>query len=174
MHNTPASGIFWRTCSLPALYSESWLKAIWLSGSFARGDADRWSDLNLHLLVNDDRVATLKADLTQILDGALPSGWHHSLEAAELIKGLTFVENSLDAHGGVAFDLRWTDLGRLQNQLERYRPLLAALCPPCPSRRSVRFSIRPGHARRSLPLILRSFSPTLAYFSVQLARLLRR
>ncbi len=168
MHNTPRQRHFLAHL-LPALYSEPWLKAIWLSGSFARGDADRWSDLNLHLLVDDDRAATLQADLTAILDGALPLGWHHSLEAAELIKGLTFVENGLDAHGGVAFDLRWTDLGRLQNQLERYRPLRLLFAHPALPADLYDFlsAPRPALSAPDAEII----AATLAYFWVQLARL---
>lgn len=154
---------------LPALQQQPRVKAIWLSGSFARGDADRWSDLNLHLLVDDEGINEFYSVLTSLLDGALATGWHQRLKAVDLIKGLTFVENSLDAQGGVAFDLRWTGITQLQNSLERYRPLkLLFIHPELPSALGDYLAAtRPA----LVPPDAESVASALAYFWVQLARL---
>jgi predicted nucleotidyltransferase len=109
---------------LPPLQDLDWIQAIWLSGSFARGDGDRWSDLNLHLLVEGAQMAQVLGQLCSLLDRQVEEGWHASLEAREMVSGLTFVVETADAtRGGVHFTIRWTGLAHLQSHLHRYRPL---------------------------------------------------
>jgi predicted nucleotidyltransferase len=43
------------------LASDGRVRAVWLSGSFGRGEADEWSDLDLHLAVDDERFGELLA-----------------------------------------------------------------------------------------------------------------
>jgi hypothetical protein len=109
---------------LPPILDLDWIQAIWLSGSFARGNGDRWSDLNLHLLIEDAQMDGALNQLCAILDQQVTEGWHARLEAREMVSGLTFVAETADAtRGGVHFMIHWTGLARLQSHLERYRPL---------------------------------------------------
>jgi hypothetical protein len=109
---------------LPPLQTFDWIQAIWLSGSFARGDGDRWSDLNLHLLIEDAQADSVVAQLCSLLNQQIVEGWHARLEAREIVSGLTFVAETADAtRGGVHFTIRWTGLARLQSHVDRYRPL---------------------------------------------------
>lgn len=109
---------------LPALQGLDWIHAIWLSGSFARGDGDRWSDLNLHLLVEDAQMDHVLDRVCAFLNQQVEEGWHARLQAREMLSGLTFVAESADAtRGGVHFVIRWTGLARLQSHVDRYRPL---------------------------------------------------
>lgn len=109
---------------LPPLQDLHWIHAGWLSGSFARGDGDRWSDLNLHLLIEDAQMEQALTHLCALLDREVDEGWHRRLEAREMVSGLTFVTEPADAtRGGVHFALRWAGLSRLQSHLDQYRPL---------------------------------------------------
>ncbi|MBX3001304.1 MAG: hypothetical protein KF893_22475 [Caldilineaceae bacterium] len=109
---------------LPPLQDLPWLQAIWLSGSFARGDSDRWSDLNLHLLVEDAQMEGVLDQLCAILNREVEEGWHAGLGAREMLSGLTFVSERADAtRGGVHFMIRWTGLAQIQSHVDRYRPL---------------------------------------------------
>jgi hypothetical protein len=106
------------------LQLSEWVQAVWLSGSFARGDADRWSDLDVHLLVPDVHLNQTLANLCAVLDRQMASGWHCRLQTPEMVSGLSFVADPADAtRGGVNFVIRWTGLARLQSHLERFRPL---------------------------------------------------
>ena len=42
-----------------ALDADERISAAWLLGSFGRGEADEWSDLDLHVAVRDDALETL-------------------------------------------------------------------------------------------------------------------
>ncbi len=132
---------------LPAAQKLTWVQAIWLSGSFARGDADRWSNLNLHLLsdgsvsdgqwieapetavevdVQMDRTPLdqVVSDLCTLFDQVFQKQWHCRLRTPTLVSGFTFILDSEDARrGGVHFDIRWTDLAHLNSHLHRYRPV---------------------------------------------------
>lgn len=109
---------------LPSLQDLDWVQAIWLSGSFARNESDRWSDLNLHLLIEDAQMDQALDQLCALLNRQIEEGWHLRLEAREMVSGLTFIAETADAtRGGVHFVVRWTGLARLQSHLDRYRPL---------------------------------------------------
>jgi predicted nucleotidyltransferase len=60
--------------------------ACWLEGSFARGNADAWSDVDLHIVVADEDAAALRAERKEVVgriapilaldDAPLPWGAH--------------------------------------------------------------------------------------------------
>lgn len=119
---------------LPALQTVSWTQAIWLAGSFARGDADRWSNVNLHLLV-DETATDVAATLHRLLAAVLAEGWHSWHGSQTQMRGFTLIPDPLDVtRGGVHFDLHWTTLPHLHAHLHRYRPLrLLAAHPTAPA-----------------------------------------
>jgi predicted nucleotidyltransferase len=43
------------------LDSDQRVRAAWLSGSFGRGEADAWSDLDLHVALDDDELVGFRA-----------------------------------------------------------------------------------------------------------------
>jgi hypothetical protein len=109
---------------LPQLDTVTWIQAVWLSGSLARGDADRWSNINLHVLVDVTPEFDVASALCDCIDAALPEGWHCRLRTEALIRGFSLIPDRMDVtRGGAHFDVRWVGLAQLQSHLDRYRPL---------------------------------------------------
>lgn len=155
---------------LPALAELTWLQAIWLTGSLARGDADRWSDVNLHLLVDDQEIDAVLPALCTLLDHQIESGWHSRLQAYQILRGLTLIVNPTDTStGGVAFTLRWTGLAQLQTHLERHRPLrLLFVCSSLSAEMNDYLTVaRPALSAPSADQVVAD----LAYFWTALSRL---
>ena len=76
----------------------TWIQAIWLSGSLARGDADRWSNVNLHVLVDVTPEVDVAAALCDCIDASLPEGWHCRLRTEALIRGFSLIPEIGRAH----------------------------------------------------------------------------
>ncbi|MCB0113935.1 MAG: hypothetical protein KDD84_07585 [Caldilineaceae bacterium] len=133
--STPRQDDFLRRV-LPTLKQTPWLLAIWLSGSSARGDADRWSNVNLHVLIDVDPSFAVGAALVERLDLALAEGWRCALREDALIRGFTLIPDPMDVQrGGVHFDLRWAEPAQLTAHLDRHRPVrLLATSPSLPPR----------------------------------------
>ncbi|MCL4834715.1 MAG: hypothetical protein KJZ86_19910 [Caldilineaceae bacterium] len=109
---------FWRAIG-PGLLALPWISALWLGGSAARGDADRWSSVELHLLVKTgaDLPLTQKR-LFGMLNDLWPGGWTqlglHALGHTTYFTGITHTEpSSAGSQGGVLFRLLWTSPGDL-------------------------------------------------------------
>ncbi|MEZ4637195.1 MAG: hypothetical protein R2856_19950 [Caldilineaceae bacterium] len=92
--STPRQDDFLRRV-LPTLKQTPWLLAIWLSGSSAR-DADRWSNVNLHVLIDVDPSFAVGAALVERLDLALAEGWRCALREDALIRGFTLIPDPMD------------------------------------------------------------------------------
>jgi predicted nucleotidyltransferase len=54
------------------LESDDRVIACWLEGSFARGNADAWSDVDLHVVVADDDAASFLAGRREVLERIAP------------------------------------------------------------------------------------------------------
>jgi hypothetical protein len=97
------------------LLAQPWLSALWLGGSGARDNADRWSSVDLHLLVTSPAdISLLPERLGRLLDGVLPAGWttfglQQTVHTGSL-EGLTYARLPGAAdRGGVYFRLLWTE-----------------------------------------------------------------
>lgn len=111
------------------LAAQAWLAALWLGGSAARGEADRWSSVEIHCL-----VAT-RADLphtytrlTALLDELFPLGWT-SFGVESTIDSVSidgFTHSRLPAaadDGAVYFRLMWTGPDEMGLHRLRHGPL---------------------------------------------------
>jgi len=104
---------FWRLIA-PRLQGVPGMAALWLGGSLARGDADRWSSIDLHLLVADKTALPLtQTRLFDLLDELFPGEWSYfgvqSLGHTTFFDGITHARLPAAANtGGVRFRLLWT------------------------------------------------------------------
>lgn len=155
---------------LPPLQACELVLAAWLSGSYARDDGDPWSDLNLHVLVQENNPGQTLPLIRTLLDRHIEPGWHCRLQTPEMISGLTYVYDAADAmRGGVHFVLRWTGLTRLQSHLDHHRPLrLLFIRPEVPDQVA-------GHLAMPWPALSPpdpdTVAATLDYFWSSLSRL---
>jgi len=112
----------------PRLASQPWLSALWLGGSLARGDADRWSSVDLHLLVGDRQALSLaQSRLCALLDDLLPAGWTHygRLDLGHTVGLDGFTHARLPAaanQGAVHFRLLWTTADALATHRACFGP----------------------------------------------------
>lgn len=65
------------------------IHAAWLAGSFGRGEADRYSDVDLHLLLDDDAAEAFKADVEAWLSSVRPLVLFRWLFGNYLVNALT-------------------------------------------------------------------------------------
>lgn len=65
------------------------IRAVWLEGSFGRGDADRYSDLDIHLLVARERWPDFQRDAAQWLAGVCPLVLCTSMFDGQMLNALT-------------------------------------------------------------------------------------
>lgn len=88
------------------------IRAAWLAGSFGKGMADRWSDVDAHLLIAPDHIEDFRAGVREWIEGLAPlvlyrlmfggdmvnamtdqglrvDVWLHSGESAEMVEGET-------------------------------------------------------------------------------------
>lgn len=99
----------------PRLIGQPWLSALWLGGSGAQQNADRWSRVELHLLVASAlEMSLLPGRVGGLLDEALPAGWTtfglHQTAHTVSLEGLTHARLPGAAdRGGVYFRLLWTE-----------------------------------------------------------------
>ncbi len=99
----------------PRLLDQPWLSALWLGGSGAQQNADRWSRVELHLLVASAReMPLLPGRVAGLLDEALPAGWTtfglQQTAHTVSLEGLTHARLPGAAdRGGVYFRLLWTE-----------------------------------------------------------------
>ncbi|MBI3960036.1 MAG: hypothetical protein HY328_14585 [Chloroflexi bacterium] len=104
---------FWRLIG-PRLQALPWLAALWLGGSGARGDGDRWSSVDLHLLVAEEaELLMTESRLCALLDELFSDGWSHfglqSLGHTTFFAAITHARLPAAANtGGVLFRLHWT------------------------------------------------------------------
>lgn len=105
---------FWRLIG-PRLQVLPWLAALWLGGSGARGDADRWSSIDLHfLVVSRQELLLTPGRIFALLDELFPAGWTNfgvqSFRHSVILDGLTHARlpAAVD-EGGVNFRLLWTE-----------------------------------------------------------------
>jgi len=104
---------------VPRLTSLPWLAALWLGGSGARGDADRWSSVDLHfLLLARQELRLTPAHICALLDEIFPDGWTNFGVQSQLhsvsLEGLTHARPPAAAdEGGVYFRLLWTEADAL-------------------------------------------------------------
>lgn len=59
--------------AVEVLEADDRIRAAWLAGSFARGDADEFSDVDLHCVITDDSVAQMHEDWRRIADAIAPT-----------------------------------------------------------------------------------------------------
>lgn len=106
----------WLASLLPRLQDDAALTAGWLSGSFARAEADAYSDVNLHLAVRAERWEAAQQRLPHHLRNVQPLAWlRATVEEAGLrlrLVGLTASpgQNIVNANrpGGVRFTVDCT------------------------------------------------------------------
>ena len=75
------------------LEADDGIKAAWLEGSFGRGNADRYSDLDIHLLLAQDHVEAFRANAASWLSVIQPLVLFNVLFDGKMINALT--ENGL-------------------------------------------------------------------------------
>lgn len=109
---------------VPGLVALDQTRAVWLTGSLARGDADRWSSVDLHLLWGQDHPGqagqarpslVVRKSIAETLgkENVLIEKFSDS-EAGGSLQGICLGTqsevNTLYKHGsaGVLFDLSWT------------------------------------------------------------------
>ena len=82
------------------MHDDPRIRAAWLEGSFGRGDADAYSDLDLHLLLRADDLAAFQAEAW--LDAVCPLVLCTTLFDGKMINALTAdgVRIDLWLHGG--------------------------------------------------------------------------
>lgn len=110
----------------PRLLALPWLAALWLGGSLARRDADRWSSFDLHLLLAENADLPLaEPQLCALLDELFPDGWTcfgaQSLAHTTLLEGMTHARLPAAANeGALLFRLFWTTPDHLAAHLAGY------------------------------------------------------
>lgn|GEM_PF-4054971 len=81
---------------------QKWVKAAWLTGSLARpGDADRHSDIDLHLWLEEGEAGAFRATLEDGLGSHYPVLLHHELFDGHMVVCLLQAAN----HEVIALDL---------------------------------------------------------------------
>lgn len=99
----------------PHLTALPGLSALWLGGSAGRGDADRWSSVDLYCLVEARAQSLISERVEALLDSGFPDGWtsfglQRGIQTAWL-DGLTHAHLPRAANqGGVCFRIYWTAL----------------------------------------------------------------
>lgn len=107
---------------VPAITGLPQVHALWLTGSLARGDADRWSSVDLCLLLDDNGNArgamdALQGVLTSIFGPYYVVSYSHlgPLSGGRL-SGMTLAEPLEGAgSGGVCFDFHWDVVRRVES-----------------------------------------------------------
>lgn len=107
---------------VPAMAGLPQVYAIWLTGSLARGDADRWSSVDLCLLLDDNGNARGAMDALQDVLTSI-FGPHYVVSYSHLgplsggrLSGMTLAEPLQGAaSGGVCFDFHWNVVRRVKN-----------------------------------------------------------
>ena len=114
---------------VPRLTALPWLSALWLGGSGARSDADRWSSVDLHFLaLSRQELLLTPARIFALLDELFPAGWTNfgvqSQPHSVSLEGLTHgaLPTVADA-GGVYFRLLWTAADALPLHHATHGPL---------------------------------------------------
>lgn len=129
-----------------AAESDPRIRAAWLAGSFGKGIADRWSDVDAHLLIDPAQIDDFRAGVQGWLEGLRPlvlyrllfggqmvnamtdegmrlDVWLHSGESAEVVEGHTRVlyaeEGALDWKPNPGTELSQTEAAA---ELERAIP----------------------------------------------------
>lgn len=81
---------------------DSRLRAAWLEGSLGRGNADRFSDVDLHVLLPEDEVAAFRAQAEAWLGQLRPLVLFNTLFGGQMINAMTVDGLRIDlwTHGG--------------------------------------------------------------------------
>jgi predicted nucleotidyltransferase len=69
--------------------ANDWIRAVWLEGSFGRGTADRYSDLDFHFLLAKTDIESFKADVESWLSTIQPLVLSTLLFDGKLVNALT-------------------------------------------------------------------------------------
>lgn len=93
------------------------IKAAWLEGSFGRGNADRYSDLDIHMLLSDADLPDFKANVEAWLAAIAPLVQFRLLFDSKMINALT--------RDGLRLDL-WLHAGDIATLDEHKARVLAA------------------------------------------------
>lgn len=113
----------------PRLAAQPWLSALWLGASPARGQADRWSSVEIHCLVaTRTELPHTHTRLTGLLDELFPLGWtNFGVESTiDTVSIDGFTHSRLPAaadDGAVYFRLLWTGPEELGLHRLRHGPL---------------------------------------------------
>ncbi len=73
----------------PLLHAERRIRAAWLGGSFGRGNADRYADIDLHVLVSPADLAAVRGALDEALAALRPLVLSRWLFGERMFNGLT-------------------------------------------------------------------------------------
>lgn len=113
----------------PRLAAQPWLSALWLGASPARGEADRWSSVEIHCLVaTRGDLPHAHTRLTALLDELFPLGWtNFGVESTiDTVAIDGFTHSLLPAaadDGAVYFRLMWTGPDEMGLHRLRHGPL---------------------------------------------------
>lgn len=86
----------------PKLVADQRIRAAWLEGSFGRGNADRYSDIDLHLLLAPEHWQAFQADVQNWLSALRPLVLFNLLFEGKMVNALTVDGLRLDVwlHAG--------------------------------------------------------------------------
>lgn len=73
----------------PLLHADARIRAAWLGGSFGRGNADRYADIDLHVLVASDELDAVRSALDAAVATVRPLVLSRWLFNARMFNGLT-------------------------------------------------------------------------------------
>ncbi len=65
------------------------IRAAWLAGSYGKGSADRWSDVDAHLLIDPARIDDFRAGVRSWLEALAPLVLYRLLFGGEMVNAMT-------------------------------------------------------------------------------------
>ena len=77
------------SCLVQQAETQADIKAVWLEGSFGRGNADRYADVDAHLLIAENRLDTFRDSAETWLSGVAPLVLFSFMFQRQMINALT-------------------------------------------------------------------------------------
>jgi predicted nucleotidyltransferase len=130
----------WLASLLPQLQALPGVSAGWLTGSYARGIADAWSNVNLHIAFADNLPETLRSSMPCLLEEVSPVVWLHVTGDDPLVyRGIAKpIEPEANRPGLIHFEISCVSSTRLAAHVRQHGPIRLLFGQLADGQRSIR------------------------------------